>query len=319
MTTLREELRAAGVKGATALTLGVFDGVHLGHRHLIGALCADARERGLAAVVLTFANHPLGVLRPDVDIVMLAPLDERIALLGEAGADHVVPIAFTPELSQLSAEAFVGVLRDELDLRHLVVGPDFALGHGRQGTAPVLAKLGEQAGFTVRVVEPLALDGRPARSTAIRRALAAGDVETASAILGRPFSVSGPVVAGEGRGASELGFPTCNLDVPASQALPADGVFAAWVVVDGERLPAAASIGTKPTFHDHGPRVVEAFILDFDGNLYGSAARIEFVRYLRAQQRFDSAKGLSDQMVLDVEATRAALGLGAANAPQEAG
>lgn len=319
MTSLRDELRAAGVKGATALTLGVFDGVHLGHRHLIAALRSDARERGLAAAVITFANHPLSVLRPGVDIVMLAPLEERIALLREAGADHVVPITFTRELSQLSAEEFVGVLRDELDVRHLVVGPDFALGHGRQGTAAVLAKLGEVHGFTVSVVEPLSLDGKPARSTAIRQALAVGDVETAAAILGRAFSVAGPVVAGEGRGGGELGFPTCNLGVGASQALPADGVFAAWVVTDGKRLPAAASVGTKPTFHDDGPRVVEAFILDFEGDLYGSEARLEFVRHLRPQERFDSAEALAAQMALDVEAARASLGLPTADAPQEAG
>jgi riboflavin kinase/FMN adenylyltransferase len=319
VTSLREELRAASIEGETALTLGVFDGVHLGHRHVLGALRGDARQRGLAAVALTFANHPLSVLRPDVDIVMLAPLAERIALLTEAGADHVVPIAFTTELSQLGAAEFVGILRDELSLRHLVIGPDFALGRDRQGTVPVLTALGEQAGFTVRVVEPLALDGQPARSTAIRQALATGDVQTAAAILGRSFSVSGLVVAGEGRGGDELGFPTCNLGIGASQALPADGVFAAWVVIDGKRLAAAASIGTKPTFHDDGPRVVEAFILDFDGDLYGSEARIEFVRYLRPQERFDSAEALTVQMARDVEAARTALGLPAANTPQEAG
>ena len=315
---LPDELRAAGVRRPSAVTLGVFDGVHLGHRHVLRTLCDDAATRGLDTVALTFANHPLTVLRPGLDIVMLSPLGERIELIRGAGVDHVVPITFTAELSRLSAEAFVTLLREGLDMRHLVVGPDFALGHDREGTTPVLTALGERLGYTVHVVEPLTLESGPARSTAIRDALASGDVEGAAAVLGRLFSLTAPVVAGEGRGAGELGFPTCNLDLDHSQALPADGIYAAWVVVEGQRLPAAASVGTKPTFHDAGPRVVEAFVLDYDGNLYGKDVRIEFVRFLRPQERFDSAAELATQMGLDVEATRAALAMDPA-AKSEAG
>ncbi len=314
---LRDELRAVGVPGPTAVTLGVFDGVHLGHRHVLNALRDGAAARGLASVALTFSNHPLAVLRPGLDIVMLTPVDERIELIRAAGVDHVVPVSFTTELSKLSAEQFVTALRDELDLRHMVLGPDFALGHGREGTPPVLTALGDRLGYSVHVVEPLVLERGPARSTAIREALAAGDVEAAAEILGRPFSLAAPVVPGEGRG-GELGFPTCNLDLSASQALPADGIYAAWVVVDGQRLRAAASVGTKPTFHDAGPRVVEAFVLDFDGDLYGKDVRIEFVRFIRPQERFASAGELAAQIALDVEATKALLALGQA-AKSEAG
>ena len=318
MIALRDALAAAGVSGPTALTLGVFDGVHLGHRHLLRALHDDAAARGLVSVALTFSNHPLAVLRPELDIVMLTPIGERIELIRTAGVDHVVPVAFTAELSQLSAEQFVTTLRDTLDLRHLVLGPDFALGQGRAGTPPVLTALGQHLGYSVRVVEPLVLERGPARSTAIRDSLAAGDVEAAAEILGRPFSLAAPVVAGEGRGGGELGFPTCNLGLGASQALPADGIYAAWVLVDDQCLPAAASVGTKPTFHDVGPRVVEAFVLDFDGDLYGKDVRIEFVCFIRPQERFASAAELAAQIALDVEATRASLALGQA-AKSEAG
>ncbi len=309
----REELSAGAHRsGPSAVTLGVFDGVHRGHLHLLKALRDDAARLELSSAVLTFSNHPLTVLKPELPVVLLTPVAERMELLRASGVDTVIPISFTHELSQWSAEEFVAALIDELSMRHLVVGPDFALGRGREGTADVLAELGARHGFTVRVVEPLEIGGTAARSSSVRASLASGDIAGATAILSRPYALSAPIVEGEGRGRSVLGYPTCNLGVSPVLALPADGIYAAWADIDGARLPAAVSVGIKPTFHEDGPRVVEAFVLDFSGDLYGKEVRLEFVTRLREQERFSSADALAAQIARDVEATRSELGAASA-------
>jgi riboflavin kinase / FMN adenylyltransferase len=307
LTTLCEELQAGRPSGRTAVTLGVFDGVHLGHRHLLTKLNEAAARRELTSIVVTLANHPLTVLRPDVQVVLLTSLNERLDLLAGSGVGRVLPVTFTREISQLTAEEFMQALVDCLGLEHFVVGPDFALGRGRLGTIPVLTEVGSRLGFTVETVAPFDLDGAAVRSTAVREAVAAGNVEQAAVLLGRPFALDGPIVEGEQRGGGLLGFPTANLGVGPLQALPADGIYATWMAVDGARYPAATSVGIKPTFHETGPRVVESFVLDFDGNLYGKHARLEFVRHLRGQERFDTVDALIAQMHRDVAATRAAL------------
>ena len=307
MSSLHDELGTIGPLGPTAVTVGVFDGVHRGHVHVIDRLRRSADTRGLTVVVLTFANHPLTVLRPETPLVLLSPFSERLALLRACGVEHVTAITFTRELSHWSAEQFVTALKTALDMRHLVIGPDFALGHGREGTIPVLTGLGERLGFTVEAVEPLLLDGTAVNSTAIREALGAGDLEWAARCLGRPFSLSAPVERGEGRGGATLGFPTANLALDDAQALPADGIYAAWLDADGVRHASAASVGTKPTFHEHGDRTVEAFVLDFEGDLYGKQVRLEFVRRLRGQERFEDAEALAARIRRDVEETRAVL------------
>lgn len=307
MTTLCEELGAGRPEGRSAVTLGVFDGVHLGHLYLLGRLRQAAAERELSPVVVTLANHPLTVLRPEVHVVMLMSLNERLERLRAAGVPHVLPVTFTREMSLLTAEQFMEQLVSCLGLQHLVAGPDFALGHNRQGTVPVLREIGERLGFTVETIGPYDLDGTSVRSTAVRQAVAAGDVEQAAVLLGRPFALDAPIVEGEQRGGGLLGFPTANLGLGPLQALPADGIYAAWLMVDGGRYPAAASVGIKPTFHESGPRIVEAFVLDFDGNLYGKRVRLEFIRRLRDQERFDTVDALIAQMHQDVAGTRAAL------------
>ena len=307
MDTLLADLRAARVQGPSAVAIGVFDGVHLGHRRVLGALRDDARERGLSSIALTFANHPLTVLRPQVRVVLLTQPAERVELLRACGIDAVVPLTFTRELADWSAERFVAALAQEAGMRHMVVGPDFALGRGREGDAERLAMLGERYGYTLRVVEPLRSDGRQASSSAVRQCLASGDVEGAAAVLGRPFGFAAPIVEGEGRGASVLGYPTCNFGVSPAQAVPADGVYAGSVEVDGRRWGAAVSVGAKPTFHEDGPRVVEAFLLGFEGDLYGRHARLEFAARLRGQERFESVDALIAQIDRDVEATRRVL------------
>ncbi len=307
-----KELEAGRPDGPAALTFGVFDGVHLGHLHVVRQLRDDALERGLTPVIVTLSNHPVAVLRPQVPLVLITSLKERLALLRAAGVEHVIPITFTKELSLYTADEFMRALCDCVGLRHFVAGPDFALGHDRQGTMPVLTSLGTELGYTVRQAAAFLLDGAPVRSTAVRQALSAGDIEAAGRLLGRPFALDGPVVEGEGRGQGLLGFPTANLGLGPLQALPADGIYATWATVEGERHPAATSVGIKPTFHADGPRVVEAFVLDFAGDLYGHHVRIEFVKRLRGQERFDDVDALAAQMRRDVEATREALAQAAA-------
>ena len=314
MADFREELQAGRPDGPAALTFGVFDGVHLGHLHVLRQLRDDARERGLTPVIVTLSNHPLSVLRPQVPLVLISSLKERLALLRAAGIDHVIPITFTRELSRYSAREFMRTLCEDVGLRHFVAGPDFALGHDREGIMSVLGSIGEELGYTVRTAGSFSLSGAPVRSTAVRQALSAGDIEEAGRLLGRAFALDGPVVEGEGRGDGLLGFPTANVALGPLQALPADGIYATWLTAEGKRYPAATSVGIKPTFHEDGPRVVEAFVLDFTGDLYGRHVRIEFVKRLRAQERFDDVDALVAQMRRDVEAARDALAQAAATA-----
>jgi riboflavin kinase/FMN adenylyltransferase len=305
---LCDELSEGRPSGAVAATFGVFDGVHLGHRHLIETLVKTASERGMIPVVITLANHPLSVLRPALPVVLLTSLKERVELLLAAGAAHVIPITFTVDISHLSPEQFMRALCDCLGMRHMVVGPDFALGQDREGTLPVLDTLGTLLGYSMEVAGHFEDEGTSVRSSAVRKALASGDLATVERFLGRRFTLDGPVIEGEGRGSGLLGFPTVNVGLGPLQALPADGVYATWIEVNGERYASATSVGIKPTFHDDAPRVVESFILDYDGNLYGEPVRVEFVARLRGQEKFESIDELIKQMTLDVEETRTLLG-----------
>jgi riboflavin kinase/FMN adenylyltransferase len=289
-----------------AVTIGVFDGVHRGHRHLLERLGEVARQTGRKSVVLTLKNHPASVLRPDFEARYLTSLEDRLRLIREVGVELLLPVSFDIELSRLTAREFAVLLRSHVQMRDLVVGPDFAMGRNREGDVETLAALGAELGFSLHVVEPLLDDvGRPVRSTHVRDALSKGDVATAAELLGRNYALSGTVVAGQGRG-GPLGFPTANLEVPVGMAVPADGIYAAWAHVAGERRMAAASIGVRPTFDD-GARAVEAFILDFDGDLYGREVGLEFVRWLRPETRFDTVEALQEQIRRDVAGTRAML------------
>ena len=313
MSGLCEELTAYRLPQPSAVAFGVFDGVHLGHRHVIAALVRAAAERGLAPVAVTLANHPLSVLRPEAEVRMLTSLHERLSLLADSGVAAVVPLTFTQEVSLLTPREFMRCLRDCLGMAHFAAGPDVALGHNREGTLPLLTALGDELGYTIECVEQFTQDDGAVRSTAIRQALDAGDLARASRMLGRPFALDGPVVEGEGRGGGLLGYPTANVGVGPLQALPSDGVYAAWLLRGADRLPAAVSIGHKPTFHEGGPSVVEAFILDFDGDLYGEQVKLEFVERLRGQEKFDGPGELVAAMRGDVARTRDILAL-----PQEA-
>ncbi len=296
---VEEELARLSPAKDTLVTVGVFDGVHLGHKHLISQLVGKAEQENLLSAVVTFRQHPQEVLHPDIGLPFLTNLAERERLLKNEGVDIVVPLTFDEETSKLSARDFVSLLRKYLGMRGMVIGPDFALGKKREGNADALCALGREMAFSVTVVPPVVIDGEIVSSTAIRKALSDGDVHRVRRLTGRGFSLRGPVVAGAGRGVA-LGFPTANIDIGPEQALPADGVYASWVNIDGETFPAMTNIGTNPTFGDKR-RAVEVYVVDYRGDLYGEEIQVEFVERLRGEKRFDNAEELKRQMAEDVK------------------
>ena len=287
------------------LAVGVFDGVHLGHQALIRGLVGGAQAAGATPVAATFDPLPAQVLAQDPPQSTLADAPERAALLGHAGARAVIVFTFDKAFSQQTAEAFIKRATSAGDVQRIVVGPDFQFGHGREGAVPALRTLGERYGFAVTVVEPISLGGAVVSSTRIRQALREGDLDTAQALLGRPYSVTGTIVRGEQRGRS-LGFPTINVAPPPDKLLPHDGIYATWVMLGDTRHRAASSLGVRPTFGG-GPRKLEAFILDFSEEVYGQQATVAFVERLRDEIRFDSADDLAKQIAKDVQQTRLAL------------
>jgi riboflavin kinase / FMN adenylyltransferase len=295
----------------TAVTIGAYDGVHLGHRSLLRDLRERAAAAGLSTVVVTFDRHPAYVVRPETAPKQLTSLEQKLELLAECGIDRTVVVPFDKARADESAEDFVReVLVEELGARLVVVGEDFHFGHGRRGNVELLRRLGAAHGFDV-VGVALTGDGAEAvSSTRIRALLAEGDVEVAAALLGRPHEVRGPVVRGDGRGGPELGFPTANVAVPDDIALPADAVYAGYYTrPDGTVHRAAIGVGRRPTFYEPGtsPVLVEAYLLHFDGDLYGEEARVSFAHRLRDDRRFDSVQDLVTQMRADVEATERVL------------
>ena len=299
----RRELSRIAPGRPCGVTIGVFDGMHRGHQHLIGVLLERARPEGLATVALTFNPHPRTVLRPGTAITYLTSLEERVELLQGQGVDSVGVVAFTSELAQLSAEDFLSLLVQELEMRLLVVGPDFALGRNRAGTIGVMREIGERLGFRVEVAPLLAEADEKVGSSAIRQALGAGDVERVGRLLGRPFSLRGPIVAGDRRGRA-LGFPTANIALGLDRALPAYGIFVTRAYVRESSHESCTSIGIRPTFDVEPRPVVETFILDFDEDIYGREMQIDLLRRLRGEERFASAEALIAQIHKDIENTR---------------
>jgi riboflavin kinase/FMN adenylyltransferase len=308
-----DSARAAPPAGGSAVTIGAYDGVHLGHRALLAELRARAEDNGLATVVVTFDRHPAAVVRPESAPKLLCDLDQKLELLASAGVDRTVVVRFDEERANETAEDFVTrELVEGLDARLVVVGEDFHFGHGRKGNVALLNEMGAVAGFAVDGVAlsseaGIGNDRAPAvSSTRVRTLVAQGDVEGAALLLGRPHQVRGPVVSGDRRGGAELGFPTANLDIPADICLPAPGIYAGWYErPDGSRHRAAVSAGRRPTFYGpDGDLLVEAFLLDFSGDLYGEQARLSFVHRLRDELAFDSVDELTDQMGRDVARTR---------------
>jgi len=300
-----QELAGYTPDSPTLLTLGVFDGVHKGHLSLIDTLKRQAAERHLLPGVVTFSPHPAEVLHPGEKLPLLTSVEERIGLIKAAGVPLVVPLTFTQELSRCGPEEFVALLVRYLRMSGLILGPDFSLGRDRAGTMTTLQTLGARLGFTVESVAPHTLDGQVVSSTAIRAALTRGDVEEAARMLGRPFSISGPVITTSRRGAS-LGFPTANLGVDPGRALPRNGVYATIAKIPDGQFGSVTNVGHRPTF-GHTERVVETHILDFCGHIYGVTLTVEFIAKLRDEVAFHDPEALVAQIRRDVETSRCIL------------
>ncbi len=299
-----------GVERGSVVTIGAFDGVHLGHREVLRLVNDLARARDLEAAVLTFDRHPAQVVRPESAPKLLNTLEQRLELLDATGlVDVVWPLTFDESRSNETAEQFVEeILVGQLHARLVVVGADFHFGHRRGGNVALLERMGVEHGFEViglGLVSPEGVGGEPVSSTRIRRLLADGDVASAASLLGRPHAVRGTVETGDKRG-RDLGFPTANLAVAPELCLPADGIYAGtFSGADRIVYPAAISLGRRPTFYEDAPvPLLEAYLLDFSGDLYGQAAEISFVERLRGEERFDSIEALIEQMQRDVEVTR---------------
>lgn len=294
--------------GRGVVTIGSFDGVHRGHQLIIGRAVERARELGLPSVVVTFDPHPREVIRPGSHPPLLAPHPRRAELIAELGVDAVLVLPFTTEFSQESPETFVQqVLVDALHAKVVIEGPNFRFGHRAAGDVALLAELGRADDFEVEVVDlqvcGTAGDGEPFSSSLIRRLVEAGDMAGAGEVLGRPHRVEGEVVRGAQRG-RELGYPTANVETVPHSAVPADGVYAGWLTAQGERMPAAISVGTNPTF-DGTARTVEAYAIDRVGlDLYGLHVAVDFLAYLRGMEKFDSIDALLDRMADDVKRAR---------------
>lgn len=291
----------------SVVSIGTFDGVHRGHRVVVGRARAEADTRGISLTVLTFDPHPLSVVRPGAEPPAIATVRHRVELLGQSGAESVLVLPFTQQTASMTAEAFAeSILVDALKARAVVVGEDFRFGHRAAGDVAALAQMGAVAGFDVVSVAPVGHDGIRWSSTEVRRRVADGDVRAAAEVLGHLFEVEGLVVAGDRRG-RDLGYPTANVAVGAQMLVPADGVYAGYLRLLSDPttpLPAAVSVGTNPTF-DGSERRVEAYVLDADDlDLYGQLVAVSFVEQLRGQLRFDGVDDLVAQMAVDVATTR---------------
>ncbi len=302
---VEEELASFSPERDTIVTVGVFDGVHLGHKQLISELLKQAEQRGLLSGVVTFRQHPEDLLSSETKLPYLTDIKTRIRLLQNEGVDIIVPLSFTKDLARLDARRFVGLLQKHLKTRGLIIGSDFALGKGREGDTDTLRRLGKEMDFNVTVVPPLEIGGEVVSSTTIRKAMAEGNMKKVRKLTGRYFSLHGKVVTGAGRGEG-MGFPTANLDVNSGQALPPDGVYASLAHINGKIYQSMTNIGQDPTFGGT-ERTVEAYLLDYHGDLYGYELTVDFVARLRNEKKFDSVGELRKQLAEDVRQGKAVL------------
>lgn len=294
---------------ASVLTTGAFDGVHLGHQTVINEVKRRATVRGIDSVVVTFDVHPAVVVRPDSAPKILTRLPRKLELLQSLGVDVVYVIEFDEARASTSAEDFVrDVFVNRLSAKEILVGSDFNFGKGREGTVEFLEAQGQHFGFSVEGLDLIRANDdatEPVSSTAIRRALIGGEVETAAQMLGRPFEIHGTVTQGDQRGRT-IGFPTANVILTHDMARPANGVYACrYTTPDGEVHNAAVNVGVRPTFYESADApVLEAHLLDFDGDLYGEVARVQFMQFLRSERRFNGIDELKEQLELDIAESR---------------
>jgi len=302
--TFRETLASVSPSKETVVTIGVFDGVHQGHRHLLRQVVEAAGDQYLPTVV-TFSNRPITVLRPGTEPSYLTTLDQRVELIKQQGIELVVCLEFNLEMAEVTAADFAKLLSESLNMKGLILGPDSALGKGRQGDLAFMKEQGEQLGFWAKTVETLEIEGQPVKSRRIREAVASGNITICPELLGRNHDLSGVVVVGDQRGRT-LGFPTANIEVDSQLLLPGDGIYATWAIIDGKRHQSATSIGIRPTF-GLTQRLVEVFIMDFSEDIYGETVGVEFIKKVRDQEKFDGLDELIKQINQDVDDCRQVL------------
>lgn len=286
----------------TALALGMFDGVHLGHAGILDAARSAALERGLKSAVFAFSNHPLSAIRPQEAPPLLTTPSEKIRLFAKAKLQYAAVLPFTGQLQRMPAEEYVRFLFENYNARCLVIGENHRFGFGGKGDVQLLRRLSAKLGFEVIALPAVTMHEKPISSTRIRRELLAGDVGLANEMLGRPYSLEGRIIEGQGLGHT-LGFPTINLKLPKDKLLPRFGVYSLIASVEGQRHRAICNIGLRPTVGGETP-VTEAFLFDFSGDVYGQSARLELVAFMRPEQKFDSLDALTGQVSRDIEAAK---------------
>lgn len=285
------------------LTIGVFDGIHRGHREIIRKLTTAAHADHAPAVLLTFEPHPASVLSGQ-DIKCLTTSDERADLLGDLGVDIIITQRFTRDLSTATALEYMSHLKETLDLKHLLIGYDFALGKGREGNANRLTEIGKELNYTVEVVNAISDESGVISSTEIRKLVATGNVTEAAKLLGYHYTLGGEIIHGAGRGRI-INFPTANIDYPKQKATPSNGIYACWAALGEKKFMAATNIGINPTFTpERQVPSLEAYLLDFDRDIYGQNLKLEFVSRIRDELKFNSVEALIEKIHEDVRETR---------------
>jgi riboflavin kinase/FMN adenylyltransferase len=286
------------------LTIGNYDGIHLGHRRIIDRVKERARDISGTPMLMTFDPHPLHILGPDRELAAITPREEKVRLIAEAGIEVLFVLPFTADFARLSPEAFVAsILVERLAIKGLVIGYDFRFGTGGKGEVGLLRELGAGQGFFVEVIGAVTVAGEKVGSNRIRKLVEEGDAAFARMLLARPYAIEGTVVRAKGRGAA-IGYPTINLgtDYPL---IPKTGVYVTRVEIEGQNFGAVTNIGCNPTFEEGGERSIETFILDFDGLLYGKRVRLHFLARIRDEEKFSSVDALRDRIAADVERARA--------------
>ncbi len=302
---LEQELAGLKPKSETALTIGVFDGVHLGHRRLLGVLNDKAESNDFVSGVITFRQHPLSLLKPEAIPPFITNLPQKIKLLKDEGVDFIITLPFTFELAQTGARHFLSLLKKNLKMSELVLGQDFTLGRNQEGDADLLADISRDMHFELTIVPHLKIDSEIVSSTAIRKALADGDIIKVNKMLGRHFSLEGRIISGGGKG-TEIGFPTANIDVEPLRAIPADGVYACRIFLDGCKYNSVTNIGKCPTF-GKDERTIEIHIMDFEGDLYRRELKVDIIDRLRSEKCFSNSEELKKQIARDIKQALAIL------------
>jgi riboflavin kinase/FMN adenylyltransferase len=289
------------------VTIGSFDGVHLGHQAIISKLVEESHQNGDISIVVTFFPHPVRVLRDNKDPYYLTSPEEKNQLLRTLGVDSILTLRFNHSLASKSADSFIRILHEQLKFSCLLIGYDFRLGANRSGDIHTLSELGKELGYCVKAIEPFTKTSQAVSSSSIRELIQSGDVATANEWLGRPYSVQGKIIHGDGRG-KHIGLPTANLNIWQEKLLPGVGVYAAFADLENSRYLSVVNIGNRPTFYEQPfQQTVEAHLLDFDQDIYEQNLRLSFIQRIRPEIKFDSAQKLMNQINQDIQLSREVL------------